>query len=145
MSSSSRETESAIELELSADELRRLSRHLTPEPTGMPVRSICLRGRGLALTLSLGLAALLFGIAVQRMGIRTKPARTAPPALTADASATPLPPEPARNGSPVRFANPFDPSEVFEFPPGTSRESARETVAEILISRARDRHIRRVR
>ena len=43
---------------------------------------------------------------------------------------------------PVRFANPFDPAEVFEFPPGTSPEYAREAVAEFLIDRARDRHVR---
>ena len=41
--------------------------------------------------------------------------------------------------SPVRFRNPFDASEVFEFPPGTSDDSARESVAAMLLQRARDR------
>ena len=41
--------------------------------------------------------------------------------------------------SPVRFSNPFDASEVFEFPPGTSDEQARQSVAAILLQRARDR------
>jgi hypothetical protein len=41
---------------------------------------------------------------------------------------------------PVRFRNPFDASEVFEFPPGTSDDSARESVAATLLQRARDRH-----
>jgi hypothetical protein len=41
---------------------------------------------------------------------------------------------------PVRFRNPFDASEVFEFPPGTSDDSARESVAALLLQRARDRH-----
>ena len=41
--------------------------------------------------------------------------------------------------SPVRFSNPFDVSEVFEFPPGTSDDQARESVAAILLQRARDR------
>lgn len=41
---------------------------------------------------------------------------------------------------PVRFRNPFDASEVFEFPPGTSDDSARESVAAMLLQRARDRH-----
>lgn len=37
---------------------------------------------------------------------------------------------------PVRFANPFDAKEVFEFSPGTSQDAAREAVAEILLKRA---------
>jgi hypothetical protein len=40
---------------------------------------------------------------------------------------------------PVRLRNPFDHSEVFEFPPGTSPTAARDAVAEILMARARDR------
>ena len=41
--------------------------------------------------------------------------------------------------SPVQFNNPFDASEVFEFPPGTSDDKARESVAALLLERARDR------
>jgi len=41
--------------------------------------------------------------------------------------------------SPVRFGNPFDASEVFEFPPGTSVDQARQSVAAALLQRARDR------
>jgi len=40
---------------------------------------------------------------------------------------------------PTRFANPFDASEVFEFPPGTTKDVAREWVAETLLQRARER------
>jgi hypothetical protein len=40
---------------------------------------------------------------------------------------------------PTRFTNPFDTSEVFEFPPGTTQDAARESVAETLIERARER------
>jgi len=39
----------------------------------------------------------------------------------------------------VKFSNPFDQREVFEFPAGTTRAEARDAVAEILIRRARDR------
>jgi hypothetical protein len=39
----------------------------------------------------------------------------------------------------VRFSNPFDATEVFEFPPGTSEAEARDAVAELLLQRARDR------
>jgi hypothetical protein len=41
--------------------------------------------------------------------------------------------------SPVRYKNPFDPAEIFEFPPGTSLTKARELVADLLLQRARDR------
>lgn len=40
---------------------------------------------------------------------------------------------------PVRFANPFDATEVFEFPAGTSKSAAREAVAKLLTERARGR------
>lgn len=39
-------------------------------------------------------------------------------------------------GEPLRVANPFDASEVFEFPAGTSEADAREAVAGFLIERA---------
>ena len=39
-------------------------------------------------------------------------------------------------GEPLRVANPFDVSEVFEFPAGTSEADAREAVAGFLIERA---------
>jgi hypothetical protein len=39
-------------------------------------------------------------------------------------------------GEPVRFANPFDKQEVFEFAPGTSETDAREAVAAVLMERA---------
>jgi hypothetical protein len=37
---------------------------------------------------------------------------------------------------PMRFKNPFDPKEVFEFSPGTTEDAAREAVAEVLMKRA---------
>jgi len=39
----------------------------------------------------------------------------------------------------VHVVNPFDRSEVFEFPPGTSAEEGRQKVAQILLERARER------
>jgi hypothetical protein len=43
--------------------------------------------------------------------------------------------------APVRFSNPFDASEVFEFPAGTSDEQARQSVAALLLQRAREREV----
>lgn len=40
---------------------------------------------------------------------------------------------------PVQFTNPFDPSEVFEFPAGTSHAEARDAVADLLLKRATER------
>jgi hypothetical protein len=42
-------------------------------------------------------------------------------------------------GAPVRFANPFDANEVFEFPAGTSEAEARDAVAAMLMERAMER------
>jgi hypothetical protein len=39
----------------------------------------------------------------------------------------------------VRVTNPFDATEVFEFPAATTKTDAREAVAELLLQRARDR------
>jgi hypothetical protein len=43
---------------------------------------------------------------------------------------------------PVRVANPFDASEIFEFPAGTSHAEARASMAEMLLERARERYAR---
>jgi hypothetical protein len=56
----------------------------------------------------------------------------------------PLPPEPAPAveapaPEPVLFRNPFDRSDVFDFPAGTTQAEARDAVAEILMQRARER------
>lgn len=59
------------------------------------------------------------------------PLAPAPPATPA-APATP-------DAAPVRYRNPFDRSEVFEFPAGTSRTEMRDAVAELLAQRARER------
>ena len=47
----------------------------------------------------------------------------------------------------VRISNPFDATEVFEFPAGTSRDDGREQVAQILLQRARERQaqLRRIK
>lgn len=43
---------------------------------------------------------------------------------------------------PVLFKNPFDATEVFEFPPGTSKDDARAAVADLLVKRAMERQTR---
>ncbi len=62
-----------------------------------------------------------------------------------DAGKLPAPPpqlaleKPHQSSPSIRVTNPFDSSEVFEFPPGTSRAEAHQFVANLLLQRARDR------
>ena len=49
-------------------------------------------------------------------------------------------PAPAQvQAAPVRVANPFDTTEVFEFPAGTTDAESREKVAALLVHRAQER------
>jgi len=43
------------------------------------------------------------------------------------------------DSKPLRITNPFDRTEAFEFPPGTSETEAREAVTKLLVERAHDR------
>jgi len=86
--------------------------------------------------------------------VSTAPTAPQPATATATATATamgtatapaPSPQQPAApDAQPVRFKNPFDKREVFEFPPGTTLEEARQSVADVLKQRARDRKVQRV-
>jgi len=56
----------------------------------------------------------------------------------------PLPPpaaidSPAPTNEPVLYKNPFDRSEVFEFPTGTTQDEARDAVSKLLLERAQGR------
>lgn len=66
--------------------------------------------------------------------------RSAPaPSVMPDWVTQEIEPQPQPQPEPVRFANPFDKNEVFEFPAGTSKEDARAAVANILLERASER------
>jgi hypothetical protein len=49
------------------------------------------------------------------------------------------PTAPSAGSESIRIKNPFDRTEAFEFPPGTSRAEAREAIAKLLMERAHDR------
>lgn len=136
-----------IELELEPEELRTLTQ---PTATG-GVNTLqggssggdeAAGGSGtsasrarLALLLCASTAAILAGVGdapVARVSALPAPRFAAVTARPLELQ-TP-PPQP-----PVRFANPFDASEVFEFPAGTSRSAARAEVAKLLRERARGR------
>jgi hypothetical protein len=95
---------------------------------------------GTQLTAALSIVSvsiLLSGVTYLAMS-RPRPAPVAQGVVSAPTiPEPPIPPSP--DIVPVRFTNPFDAGEVFEFPPGTSETQARDAVADLLLQRARDR------
>ena len=78
--------------------------------------------------------------AVQPAPIATSVVPSPPAPVIVARPPSPPPPAPsAEPAEPVRFVNPFDRKEVFEFPAGTSKADARNAVAELLYERAQER------
>lgn len=134
-----------IEVELSALEARKFSEALAAGRSADPARGaggMHMSKPDKRMKIALGVAApavaLLAGVAY----LAAKPVYTAPPPVPVVAEAEPVAepePAPVEQAEPVRFKNPFDRREVFEFPAGTTKAEAREKVAEILMDRARER------
>jgi hypothetical protein len=82
------------------------------------------------------LIALIAGITVWAKS-RPDPSAANPPPVVAPLAAVEAPPEIEQ--PPVQVANPFDKSEVFEFPAGTTDAQARDAVADMLMKRAMER------
>jgi hypothetical protein len=139
------ETDDTIEIPLTAEDMLALSQaaEAAEERQAVAVRGESasarstylqqqyLRPDGWRLVVPASLLGITIGVALGVAADRIHTVRVeTPPTATVPAES----PEP-----PVRFRNPFDASEVFEFPPGTSDDSARESVAAMLLQRARDR------
>jgi hypothetical protein len=136
-----------IEIELTAEEMRGLSRaanEAQPPKSASPARKtrrFRLRPAATAIAVIgiavMGIAtAIIWRPAPHRVAqpIASLPAvKITPPAASEPALPT-TPPEP-----PVRVRNPFDATEVFEFPAGTTRAEARQKISEVLLQRAVDR------
>ena len=88
----------------------------------------------IAIALSLTVAAIGAGYALYSVGPFGAGHASMPRADQSAPALLALQTAPA--GEPLRVANPFDASEVFEFPAGTSEADAREAVAGFLIERA---------
>jgi hypothetical protein len=116
--------------------------HLPPAPRGAEYAQDVWVSLGVAVVL--GLLAVTIGLwPAERHAQAATPSESEMPSLSTKdpfpgRSAAPAGASEAQN-TPTRFRNPFDASEVFEFPPGTSEEAARDSVAEILLQRARER------
>ena len=94
-----------------------------------------------AIALPLALAAIAAGYALySEIGASEAPrAATSSPMMQQQLSST----QSASLDEPLRVANPFDASEVFEFPAGTSEADAQEAIAGFLIERASRRGVTR--
>lgn len=73
--------------------------------------------------------------------LAAKPQPVPAPVIQAPLPPPPPPPAepPAAAAEPVLFKNPFDRTEVFEFPAGTTQQEARDAVAKLLMDRAHGR------
>lgn len=106
------------------------------------------RGALAGVAAGLVIVVAIASLSTARLATETKPGpppqtRKLVAAAPAAVPATPEPSQPALAAAqPLRFRNPFDKSEVFEFPAGTTLEEARASVADVLRQRAHDRHIR---
>lgn len=130
------------ELELSAEELIALSndpqlRQQASPTTQSPQPSKDSRHK-LSQSLSLIAAVGVIGATYVLTSPKSSPQSVANTWQPTAQSEEPAPQQLAE-GEPVRFANPFDADEVFEFPPGTPETQARDAVAEVLLKRAMSR------
>ena len=92
-----------------------------------------------AIALSLAFAAIAAGYALySEVGSADAPLAS-PSTVLAQQELSSIPSVPV--GEPLRVANPFDASEIFEFPAGTSESEAHEAVAGFLLERATRRGV----
>lgn len=138
--------EDTIELELGAAQLQILTQAGAQAPVLIEKSAQTPRRRRLVHVSRWGAAAAMAGIAALSSGITYLATATSPPIAVADQSVPNESPPlqimeevPAAPDAPVQFVNPFDVSEVFEFPSTTSKDAARDAVAALLLERARDR------
>ena len=133
-------------------DLEHIEVEFTPEQTEVQVQAAAGRQRAPALepplrTARVGLlvrvllyVGLLVGVVYARQ-IGEEPIQVAQkvdpkPALIGEERA---PAALSADNEPMRVKNPFDRTEEFEFPPGTSEAEAREAVTKLLMERAHDR------
>jgi hypothetical protein len=152
------DTMPAVEAEKNARDLRRLTDEFlgkpmeptatgqhaaTPSPAARNARSASgakILRSSLVVVLSVGLVGVIAAAALR--GSDKRAALPKPPAVVLPAP-EPLPPvqtvADVPPPEPVVLTNPFDKTEKFTFPPGTSKADAREQMAALLLQRAVER------
>lgn len=137
--------ETDTEIELSTQELLALSNQENVEepatsPAAQPAKPAKKSASPLKLSLRLSLIAAIGVVGATYVvtssdGASQSTANTPQRIARAEWAA----PQQSAESKPVRFANPFDADEVFEFPPGTTEIQARDAVADVLLKRAMSR------
>ena len=125
-----------ISVELSAEDMRAISQ---PPPVSSSPAGVYRAPLLVTLTLVTACLGVIGYVARASVG----PVETDTAASTNVPARAPVPEPAAPAGPPVRFVNPFDRREVFEFPAGTDKQAAHDAVAEILLKRAAERRSRR--
>ena len=136
-------TKAITEVELSAVDLVGISSTDAAHPAARPARPtpqralLGYRALGILGLVMIACAALI----AHRVATSsdTSPRRTIVWTPLSETASDLFTDEDVPDGPPTLFTNPFDPTEVFELPPGLSEEEARERVAQILLERARER------
>ena len=159
------DTMPAIEAEMDARDLRSLTDEFLGKPTEQTASGRCpataspaaltarsaSRARVVRSSLVVLVSVALAGV-IAAGALRASEKRAAlppPPPVVVVASVPPPSVQPAEVAppEPVVLANPFDRTETFTFPPGTSKADARDQMATLLLQRAVERraHIPRAR
>lgn len=145
-------SDETVEIELNAEEHLEPSQAAnavqvtarTAEPTiGLPESArdslLYRRTARVDLVCNVMFAAAVLGI-VAAVGWRAASVPTRAPVIPPRAAVVAVPTPPAEVPRPlVHVRNPFDATELFEFPAETTESQAREAMAELLLQRARDR------
>jgi hypothetical protein len=157
------DTMPAVEAETNARDLRRLTdeflgkpaeptasgeRRATASPAAIKARSAShakLLRSSLVVLLSVGLVGVIAAAALRKPDNRA--ALPPPPPAVVPVAEPPPPVQVAESPppQPVVLVNPFDKTEKFTFPPGTSKAEARDQMAALLLQRAVDRGANRPR
>ena len=140
--------EATVELELTAAEQLELSQAAqgmaylgASPPVGRPYDIFtCRRTARIDLVCTVTFVALILGVTVATgwHAIFAQPAAS-PGAISAQLAAAPMTQAAPAPPPVVQVVNPFDATEVFEFPPETTESEARDAIAELLLQRARER------
>jgi hypothetical protein len=151
------DTMPAVQAEMDAGDLRRLTDDFLGKPTELTASGqhpaaasrAAVNARSPSRTrLFRPALVILFSVAIAGMiatgALRASDKRAAlppPPPAVVPASVPPpsVPPAELPPPEPVVLVNPFDPTETFTFPPGTSKADARDQMATLLLQRAAER------